>query len=501
MKRVLIIAAALFAFLSPAFAADSTVPAMGNSISVAGTDTFYCIQSSGTVEHQCSSIQLAAYIFGQVSGSLSCNGTGTCTVTTNANLTGDVTSVGNATTLTNGPVIAKVLTGYTSGAGTVSSADSILSALQKINGNDALKLPLAGGTMSGNIAMGGNAITGGGAISGTTITGTSYVGLPNGTNAAKGVVEGDGSTINCVAGVCSATTGGGGTVTSVSAGCGTSTGGSPITTTGAVAAAISSRTNATTSDPIVSTDCGNIVYENSASAVAVNLPVATTSGFGTGTFFNVCNINAGAVTITPTTSTIGGAATLVINAGTASHPNCVPFKSDGTNYSLMDTVTGAGVQAALGIAVGSAGGPVTNGGALGTPSSGTLTNTTGFPLASLAGAGTGVLGAAANNLSAAGGLTTTIASGTAALGTSAIASGACATVVTVTATNVATTDTISFGYNGDPTAVTGYGASATGAVLSIYPYPSSGNVNVKVCNSTAASITPSALTLNWRAWR
>ncbi len=57
------------------------------------------------------------------------------TVTTNANLTGDVTSVGNATTLTNAAVIAKILTGYTSGAGVVSSADSILQAIQKLNGN------------------------------------------------------------------------------------------------------------------------------------------------------------------------------------------------------------------------------------------------------------------------------------------------------------------------------------------------------------------------------
>jgi hypothetical protein len=85
------------------------------------------------------------------------NATGTASgltagnVTTNANLTGDVTSVGNATTLTSAPVIAKVLTGYVSGAGTVSATDSILSAVQKLNGNDALKLPLAGGTMTGPI--------------------------------------------------------------------------------------------------------------------------------------------------------------------------------------------------------------------------------------------------------------------------------------------------------------------------------------------------------------
>jgi hypothetical protein len=66
---------------------------------------------------------------------------------------------------------------------------------------------------------------------------------------------------------------------------------------------------------------------------------------------------------------------------------------------------------------------------------------------------------------------------------------------------VATTDVIEVGFNGDPTAVTGYGASATGAVLTIYPYPSSGNVNLKVCNSTASSITPGALTLNWKVYR
>jgi hypothetical protein len=66
-------------------------------------------------------------------------------------LTGDVTTtVGSlATTLANAPVIAKVLTGFTSGAGTVTAADSILSALQKINGNDALKAPLASPTLAG----------------------------------------------------------------------------------------------------------------------------------------------------------------------------------------------------------------------------------------------------------------------------------------------------------------------------------------------------------------
>jgi hypothetical protein len=59
------------------------------------------------------------------------------TVTTNANLTGEATSVGNAATLTNSAVIGKVLTGYVSGAGTVAATDSILQAIQKLNGNTA----------------------------------------------------------------------------------------------------------------------------------------------------------------------------------------------------------------------------------------------------------------------------------------------------------------------------------------------------------------------------
>ena len=68
--------------------------------------------------------------------------------TTNANLTGDVTSVGNATTLTNAPVIAKVLTGYVSSAGTVAATDSILQAIQKLNGNDATNANLTGAVTS-----------------------------------------------------------------------------------------------------------------------------------------------------------------------------------------------------------------------------------------------------------------------------------------------------------------------------------------------------------------
>jgi hypothetical protein len=93
-----------------------------------------------------------------------------------------------------------------------------------------------------------------------------------------------------------------------------------------------------------------------------------------------------------------------------------------------------------------------------------------------------------------------IANGTASMPTSSIASGACSSAVTVAATGVATTDVIQATPNTDPTAVTGYAPSASGS-LYIVAYPTAGNVNFKVCNNTAAAITPAALTLNWRVAR
>jgi hypothetical protein len=97
-------------------------------------------------------------------------------------------------------------------------------------------------------------------------------------------------------------------------------------------------------------------------------------------------------------------------------------------------------------------------------------------------------------------LTGTIASGSTALSTAAIASGACATVVTATATGVLTTDAISWNPNASIKAVTGYAPSTTGG-LSIAAYPTAGGVNFDVCNSSASSITPGAVTINWRVTR
>lgn len=48
-----------------------------------------------------------------------------------------------------------LLTGYVSGAGTVAASDTILQGINKLNGNDALKMPLAGGAFTGAVTFTG----------------------------------------------------------------------------------------------------------------------------------------------------------------------------------------------------------------------------------------------------------------------------------------------------------------------------------------------------------
>jgi hypothetical protein len=76
------------------------------------------------------------------------------------------------------------------------------------------------------------------------------------------------------------------------------------------------------------------------------------------------------------------------------------LSTNGTAFGALATATpGAGVASALAVAVGSAGAVVVNGGALGTPSSGTLTNATGLPIATgVSGLGTGVASALTSSI-------------------------------------------------------------------------------------------------------
>lgn len=94
--------------------------------------------------------------------------------------------------------------------------------------------------------------------------------------------------------------------------------------TGSLPASINAQTGTTYT--VVSGDQGKLVTLSNGSAIAVTLPQATGS-FTTGWSVALVNLGAGLVTITPTTSTINGAATVVLATGQS-----LNIASDGTNY-------------------------------------------------------------------------------------------------------------------------------------------------------------------------
>lgn len=174
--------------------------------------------------------------------------------------------------------------------------------------------------------------------------------------------------------------------------------------------------------------------------------------------------------------------------------------AQATNTIVANVTSGSAAPTAVAVSGCSAPGDALNWTTNTGPGCNTSITAAAAPLSGITGFGTGVEAAAATALSAAGGVTSTICSGTAALGTSAISSGAAATVVTSTCANTATTDICQWQFNADPTSTTGYTPSTSG-MLTIIAYPTSGNCNFKVANNTSASITPGAVTLNFRVTR
>lgn len=102
---------------------------------------------------------------------------------------------------------------------------------------------------------------------------------------------------------------------------------------------------------------------------------------------------------------------LATTADASGHVNAGTLGQLAYYASAGDTVSGTnagtGVLTALGINIGSAGAFVVNGGALGTPASGTLTNCLGLPIGGLTGLGTGVASALAAAVSGSGGIALT----------------------------------------------------------------------------------------------
>ena len=340
----------------------------GTNITFSGSGTLsspYVISSTSTASTAFSAItgstNTTAAMFVGTGASLATSGSGTIaatTVVTNANLTGDVTSVGNATTLTNAPVIAKVLTGYVSGAGTVAATDSILQAIQKLNGNTAA-LVTGVSSVFGRI----------GAVTAQTGDYTAtQVGLGNVTNDAQTKAAIVPNTAPTAGQILVGNAGGTAYAPISVSGAFTiaSTGAATIATPGTLTVA---STNST------ATAHTHAITSSSAPGAAASILATDASGIigstgtrivkGWFTDLTVTNAISGSIT--------GNAATVTTNA------NLTGVITSSGNVTSIASQTGTGTKFVVDTS------PTLITPNIGTPSAGVLTNCTGLPAASIAG--------------------------------------------------------------------------------------------------------------------
>lgn len=87
-----------------------------------------------------------------------------------------------------------------------------------------------------------------------------------------------------------------------------------------------------------------------------------------------------------------------------------------------------------------------------------------------------------------------VASGTATFATTAITAGACSVVLTVAATGALTTDKAMWSFTSQPTI-------NDSKLSGPYAWITAGNINFIRCNNTSASVTGTALVVNWMVTR
>lgn len=143
---------------------------------------------------------------------------------------------------------------------------------------------------------------------------------------------------------------GAGSFSSLSPGAGTTSDttanapGSAITTSGTISAAELINAQTGTTYTVLDGDRAKLLTFSNAASIAVTLPQAgLTTTFKTGWFVDVVNLGAGTATITPTTSTINGAATLALLTGQGCR-----IASDGTNYQISNKPIPVSIAGTLG---------------------------------------------------------------------------------------------------------------------------------------------------------
>jgi hypothetical protein len=256
-----------------------------------------------------------------------------------------------------------------------------------------------------------------------------------------------------------------------------------------------------TSDTILSTDNGNLVTYNNASAVAVTLPQGGSSGFPENAYtVMVRNYGAGTVTITPTTSPINNGASslalsqnqsaIIVLDGSGNYQAVLAALVGGSgtvsNCSTADALayySATGTSVACLSGVGTSGQALLSNGAGASPSFGTVGNVTASSLTT-------------NTLPK--------ATGTAAIGNSSVSDNG---------TTVSTSEPVSSGgltssgnvYAPSPSAVTGsgnidptstamcggvlpYSSVSAGTLTFLSTWPAGCNVSVEATSSGLATI-------------
>jgi len=330
-----------------------------------------------------------------------------------------VTSIATGTGLTGGPITS---------TGTI----SIDSTVVTLTGTQTLTNKTISGSSNtlSNIA---NA-----SLTNSTISGVALGGNLFNLTAGTGVSFSAGTTYNGSAAITINSTGLGGTVTSVSF-----TGGiisvatattTPALTVAGTSGGIPYFSSASTWASSAALTQYGVVYGGGAGATPVataagttgQVLTATTGGAPTwaapatsGTVTSVAqSFTGGLISVAGSPITSSGTLALTV-AGTSGG---IPYFSSGTTWATSAALTasalmvgggagaapstittGTGVVTALGVNTGTAGSFVVNGGVLGTPSSGTLTNATGLPISTgVSGLGTGVATALAIAIGSAG---------------------------------------------------------------------------------------------------